>query len=317
MDQYLNNRRTELLWDLLAGPTAKGGEHVYNLHQLIKDFPQSGILQALLLYVGEEENLPHAAAYANPGLLYKLANDPDSLLPITSAQIIDPANYRVEEYFPVQEKDIKLIEDNNDYLLAAPTEDEIALESLVEIEPIEELTVIPDPYAEEETIAELPAAEPETGVDEEPENIVEPLIELEEKEIQVEQLIDDEVYDEIQSIENIDLSRGDEIYDEIQGIEGMDLSNHFVPTTHIQPEPVADDIPDVPPVEEEVVSEEEKIFVQKEKEPELADDKINVNVEEEKLILGNIAATDFFVFDRTFGDKKKIDNTAIPQTVSN
>ena len=88
MDQYLNNRRTELLWELLDNPAARGAEYAYNLHQLVNDYPQSGLLQSLLLYAGDEENLSRATAYTSPQLLYKIANDPEGLLTVSPDQIV-------------------------------------------------------------------------------------------------------------------------------------------------------------------------------------------------------------------------------------
>ena len=52
MDQYLNNRQNEILWELLANPADNGQLHNYDLQQLVDEFPQSGILRAMLAHAG-------------------------------------------------------------------------------------------------------------------------------------------------------------------------------------------------------------------------------------------------------------------------
>ena len=303
MNQNLNNRRTELLWELVDNPAAKGAEYAYNLHQLVKDYPQSGLLQSLLLYAGDEESLPRAIAYTNPQLLYKIVNDPDGLLAVSPDQIVSLNHtYHQPEQASAETESEALLE-NPEYAVI-PVEDNEAVEQQ------DELPVAIDPNAEEQVLTaeqireeaaadEQAIAEEQAIIEEETSNIVEPLIELEEKEPLVEHEIDDEIFDEIQSIEDINQSNADEydedeVYDEIQGIEGINLSNIRYDTPgHKEPEPVADDTPDVPVIENAETTETSR--------------KPNRNAEEEKLILGNIAATDFFVFDRAFGDKKKTD----------
>jgi len=403
VDQQLNNRRIELFWELLANPANKGGEYTYNLHQLIKDYPQSSFLQALLVYTGDEESLQHAAVYNNPRLLYKLAHNSEGLAVVDPSQIINlnhlPAN-EYSQYTQAEESSSPayqfndtippVYEAHSDEHLLVPHEDSTDTESeltetsellLTEVaqdeepateklllpeysedtldnaadedlpiivnqpeteqvsepeeissgidseeehfsqpdeltniaEPEEELPneVEPDEYAEpthqpdevkysaEDIWAEyiqstLPVTE-ETSEDN-ADYIIEPLITLEEeKEPQIEHQIEDEVYDEIQSIDQINLGNDDqedEVYDEIQSIEEINRNNdyHAHETANVQVhEPQgATSQPDAP--------------LQPERKPRL--------IEEEKLILGNIAATDFFVFDRTFSDRNKAEANA-------
>lgn len=299
MNQNFNNRRTELLWELVDNPAAKGAEYAYNLHQLVKDYPQSGLLQSLLLYAGDEESLPRAIAYTNPQLLYKIVNDPDGLLAVSPDQIVSlkQAPHQPEQASAETESEALL--ENPEYAIIPVEENEaVEQEELpVAIDP-EEQVLTAEQIREEAAADEQAAAEDQAIAEEEASNIVELLIELEEKEPLVEHEIDDEIFDEIQSIENINLTNDedeydeDEVYDEIQGIEGINLSNiRYDAPVHTEPEPVADDTPDVPVVDSEEAADTSR--------------KPNLNPEEEKLILGNIAATDFFVFDRAFGDKKK------------
>ena len=375
VDQQLNNRRIELLWELLANPANKGGEHAYNLHQLINDYPQSNFLQSLLVYVGDEENLQHAAVYNNPRLLYKLAHNSEGLTVVDPIQIIDlnhlPADEysrdiqateifspiydsnnvvvpaydaHIEEHLLVPHEDttdgeLELPEIETEEEVAAETEDELLIADIsvdeelaipadeqllpeynentadnfehnelpvVISEPKEELqTVEQDEFSEtvhqpeevkvaaEDIWAEylrstLPVTE-KTDEDNTPQ-IIEPLITLEE-EPQIEHQIEDEVYDEIQSIEEINRGNDyqeDEVYDEIQSIEEINRSNdyHTPETTNEQ----AHEPQDAAQQQDAPVSGERKARFK----------------EEEKLILGNIAATDFFVFDRTFKDRSQV-----------
>jgi hypothetical protein len=297
VDQYLNNRRTELLWELLANPTAKGGEYAYNLHQLVIDFPHSGILQALLLYAGEEESLQRAATYTNPGLLYKLTHDPENLLEVTSEQIVNLYSAPRQQTEQLLEQQPEVVDDaieeqpseetapealleNPEYVVVATENTEAVAEQdelPVDIAPEGQVLTaeqVREEIAEEEAIKE-------EATEEEPTSIVEPLIELEEKETEPEHYIDDEVYDEIQSIDDINLS-----------------NKHNATENNTVHEPAADDTPDVPVLEDEDDYEPDG-------EPAPNDRRGPVNYEEQKLILGNIASTDFFVFDKAFRDKKK------------
>ncbi|MDN3581102.1 hypothetical protein [Mucilaginibacter flavus] len=108
MDQYLNNRQNEILWELLANPANNGQLHNYDLQQLVSEFPQSGILRAMLAHAGNGTDLKHAAAYFKPQLLHKLINDPDSLPVVLPEQIAGQkngvpvyANHQGENYFNI------------------------------------------------------------------------------------------------------------------------------------------------------------------------------------------------------------------------
>jgi len=332
VDQQLDNKRTELLWELLANPVDKGGSHVYNLQQLVNDYPQSGLLQALLLYAGEEESLKHAAVYTNPRLLYKLSHDPDSLPVVTGGQIIsfndasgnnhfqsvDENEYLIAPYpaQPHQEETNEVAEPGNQYMIT-PYVEEVADEQRPEAEheeaaaehyheqdfepaqqeqPVittadeaphyneaiaedtitgvehEELPVAQAPVEEETTPFSFAVpTEPLLDIDEdEDHHIIEPVIPLEDEEPQVFQPIDDEVYDEIVSIDDINIAQ-------------VETGNYEEPVTQAPTTPAPET------TNHEPVSNERKI---------------DFTNEAEKLILNNIAATDFFVFDRAFSDRK-------------
>ena len=99
MEQQLNNRRIEIFKELLANPAYKDNLHAFNLEQLIKDFPQSGLLHALLLYTGDESNVHQAAAYFDPKILYKLSNITDNLPAIDPGQIVDYIGHKPAKGF--------------------------------------------------------------------------------------------------------------------------------------------------------------------------------------------------------------------------
>jgi hypothetical protein len=88
VDQYLNNRQNEILWNLLADPANNGQLYASNLQNLVSDFPQSGLLHALLSHAEGGQNISRAAAYVNPKALYLLVNSPENLGAITDDRII-------------------------------------------------------------------------------------------------------------------------------------------------------------------------------------------------------------------------------------
>jgi len=88
VNQYLNNRQNEVLYNLLADPANNGHAYVANLQSLIADFPQSGLLHALLAHAEGGQNVGRAAVYADPRILYKLTHAPESFAGVTADRII-------------------------------------------------------------------------------------------------------------------------------------------------------------------------------------------------------------------------------------
>ncbi len=101
MDKHLNNGHNEVLWNLLVNPTDKGRLHASELQQLVNEFPQSGLLHALLSHADRQQTVSHAAAYLNPKTLYVLVNSPEILAEVSDRQIIqqlgDGLNYATVE----------------------------------------------------------------------------------------------------------------------------------------------------------------------------------------------------------------------------
>ena len=363
VDQQVNNTRIQLLWDLLANPAGKHGEHAYNLQQLIAEYPQSGILYALLLHTTDGENLNQAVVYANPRVLYKLTHNADNLSIVSAEQIIQLKNLPVstEQAHSVEAE--SEIEDSNDELLLAPwvgeedfpVTEEIAEAPIIHTESItspveihqEELTTAEDTFhtdietQSEDQQEELPAVvEPanevedlpplteqkdsvleqipynEIAVDEDEESeadneippqinepvvpVLDGLIEEEQEDNIVEQEIpqedldpyfiqpiDDDVYDEIVSIDDINMANED-IFAKPQ--EEQATTEHYMP-------PFADALAGNQPAADIETAKEEPTAT--------TDRKVDMNDEAEKLIMNNIVSTDFFVFDKAFREQKE------------
>lgn len=311
VEQQVNNKRTELLWDLLAEPAGRNDEHTYNLQQLISDYPQSGLLHALLSFTGNGEGLKQAAVYYSPKVLYKLSKDPDALPAVTAGQIIDFSDLPAAGYSNNRDTDDLLlapwigddtneatdestvtVADEHDTFVpeyepyeAADTDNLPAAEITGETEELPEpVTASADEAGEQqahEDVNETVHTEAIAPVNEavvEEENIIEPLIPLENEVPQIFQPIDDEIFDEIVSIDDINLAAQEH------------LDEHEINS---------DD-----PAEADIAQKDETVF---------NDRKVDLNDEAEKLILNNIAATDFFVFDRAFGEKKNTGSVDAPQ----
>jgi hypothetical protein len=372
VDQQVNNTGAQHLWDLLANPAGKHGEHAHNLQQLIAAHPQSGVLYALLVHTTDGENLKQAAAYAIPKVLYKLTHDTDGLRQVSPEQIIKseerPQPVQQQTFSPVEEPEAEPVDelllepwiDENDFPvteeitespiiklddqpvaeneqlielkdeettkthheIATPVEESshdkaeqpieeapvAVTEPVAEVEDLPALTEQKDtvleqiPYNEiavdepEEAQIETPVVPAETAlpVEEETqdeENIVEQEIPLEPLDSYYAQPIIENTYNEFVSIDDINLAN--------ESIFARPEDEEEAPAPYV--EPFADAL-----VEERPISTERKV---------------DFDDEAEKLIMNNIVSTDFFVFDKAFGDhretveesKEVIDKTPTPE----
>jgi hypothetical protein len=89
VDQYVDNSQKQMLWDLLANPADTGASYNYDLERLVSEYPQSGLLQALLARNGNKQQLQRAAVYFHPRALFKLVNHPENLTEVKSSDIIE------------------------------------------------------------------------------------------------------------------------------------------------------------------------------------------------------------------------------------
>jgi len=201
VDQDLNNRQNEILLELLANPANTGQMYSNDLQQLVNEFPQSGILHALLAHANRDNSLKQTAAvYFEPHLLYKLINDIDSLAIVSPAQIVghttDASNDQHQENTST------------------------VSENYFNMGPASEIT-----EAETQLVEQVPESEPEPAQSITTENIT--------ADSHGEQpLVEDADHKEYTSIisEHPEHNIDDEIYDEIVGIEDISFSGHAVET---------------------------------------------------------------------------------------
>ena len=97
MDQQLNKSQDEILSKLLANPANDAPSYFNDLQRLVDDYPQSGILRALLTYCSEEKNIKQAAAYYSPISLFKLMNDISSLPGVPEDRIVIEKSLRAKK----------------------------------------------------------------------------------------------------------------------------------------------------------------------------------------------------------------------------
>jgi len=262
VDQDLNNRQNGILLELLANPANIGQQHSYNLQQLVNEFPQSGLLRAVLARAGNGTDLKQAAAYFDPQFLYKLTHEADSLAVVSPAQIAGSSanlvshqngeNFAGENYFNIGQVSEHTI--TNEPLAAElHAEDQFVNKNRLPAETDEDhsetQSVVTEP------VASVPPAQHD---------------------------IDDEVYDEIRGIDEPAKpvvahphdGIEDEVYDEILGIEHI----HLPKQEKVQEEPVANE---------------------KTKDTETEPDAIS-----EDWVIGSIAGSDYFMFDKSVADQR-------------
>lgn len=255
MDQYNNNQQHSFLAHLLSNPADSGAAYVSELQQLVKNYPQSGVLQALLSRALDEKQSPAAVLYFDPQGLYTLMHNTAALPTVQPSQI-----YIQQERIAPKAKHDAVIAQAVD-TLEQPEQNTAGIET-------ENL-----PEAESEINAVQQA---------EVENLQQDKIEPVEASTQqpFTEPIEEEVYDEIVSIEDIAISAKTDA-----PADNSDLS-YEDPYS-------AEDTRDL--VSNTSESSEAETA------PEAVKPRLQLNDEEEKLIVGNIAATDYFMFDKAFG----------------
>jgi hypothetical protein len=92
VDQYLEDRQKEILWNVLANLADNGAAYAPSLARLVEDSPQSGILRLLYARTADVKALRKAAIYSNPLTLHKVVNHPEELPAINNATIIYVSN---------------------------------------------------------------------------------------------------------------------------------------------------------------------------------------------------------------------------------
>lgn len=223
--EKLNNISSELILKALANPVEVLNTNASGIESLVNDFPQSGLLRALLAGNGHDQNVKHAAAYINPTTLYKLVNSPESLPAVDARQIvfIDDGEEAATAPTPIinatvkQSQPIDYISNEVEVTNSKPVNEvvfhePIAPEEEVLSSPVQETHF--HPVEEEVEYADQPeytetqsSAIIVTDDDEEKhEEQDQPAYTLDKEEF-FHQDIDDEVYEEIVSIEDINLEQ--------------------------------------------------------------------------------------------------------------
>jgi len=100
VEQNLDNNQNDFLWTLMANPATDAHLYAYNLQRLVNDFPQSGMLQALLAHASDNKNLRQASVYFNPRSLFKLINSPASFVGVPDDRIVIQPGIGVNGYAP-------------------------------------------------------------------------------------------------------------------------------------------------------------------------------------------------------------------------
>lgn len=259
MDQYLNKREYDILDGLLANPADAGTFYGYNLQQLVNNFPQSGILRALLAHAGTNDDIKHAAVYYSPLLLHKLINDAETLPAVSPAQIINliDSTPSIGRFTPAE-----------NYFNSGTINETKAVESgvsnNVQVTALREGDVTPPVIS-----FDIPDAPPAVPVFTE-NAAVEDLSFTYVGSAKPGEQIDDDVYDEIVGIDNIDIPRPNTVEQVIDPASAGTVEN-----TPVDTKPAAND-------------------------------------ETDKWIIGNIASTDYFMFDKSVADTRGEDKAPIP-----
>ena len=303
----MNNQRTELLWDLLANPADKDALHTQNLQQLVNEYPQSGLLHALLSYAGENENSQQVAVYYNPKVLYKLNKDIDALHIVSEDQLLLTKDqehatgyFHTDELLlaPWDNEADTVTEGNGQAEVLPPLVPDAGYEAAQHpvtdtfnedvnapaATPIDEPVFDEIAEASNEHIAPVAAEMDQPGK----EPVIAAAAPIETvAEAPAEQPIEEDVFDEIVSIDDINLAVQEYYSTVMESQADIDQPAQFeaVPELPITGSTAETDFP-----------KEETVF---------KDRKVDLTDEAEKLILNNIAATDFFVFEEALGEKKK------------
>lgn len=337
MDQYVDNRQKEILWDLLANPADNGASYTQSLERLVQDNPQSGILQVLLARTGDKRLLNKAAVYYNPRTLYKLVNHPEDLAKVNGAGINPPSEDSTEHsnYFKANTVTDTIIVDQEPAQLPvidnAPEEVGIITEdtnNTAAVEPVEEITEEPatdietdnsyiQPVVEQQEVA-TEAPEQETPVvNQEPQAPEEPIADTPEQNItgetynrgsrfpkrEVPNHIDttpepDNIIPEPESPKQ-DIE--DDVYEEIVSIDDIGFEAIATEGAETPAEPFTEARFSDPTIE--TGPEEEEASAVLFHQPEATADPVQergrtINEEEDRLILGGIVNTDYLSFDK-------------------
>ena len=156
MDQNIDNRHKEILWDLLANPAENGQLYKHNLERLVQDNPQSGLLQVMYARSLQTPDIRKAAAYFSPKALHKLMHDPDGLLPVSR----DRVNKTFNGHQPAEPENYFNIGEAAEVISHAPVAEGESLVPQNTDQPIDNFAST-EAFAPEQDQQQLPAAQEE------------------------------------------------------------------------------------------------------------------------------------------------------------
>lgn len=170
MDQNYNNSQNEFLWTLLANPANDAHLYNYNLQRLVNDFPQSGILQALLAHSSDEKNLRQASVYFNARSLYKLINAPSSFIGVSDEKIIVQNNIPSASFAPYEPQFADANDGENYFSDHTAVEIENETETVADLQPSFEHEITQHEIGGHHTVGAVPEILNNTSVEEQVEN---------------------------------------------------------------------------------------------------------------------------------------------------
>jgi hypothetical protein len=317
-----SNSQNEFLWTLLANPAGDVKAHVYDLQQLVYDFPQSGILQALLAHASDEKNLKQASVYFNPKALYKLINTPASFIGVPAEKINIQSSLGSNGYHKYE--DSAVVEHTFSYQTTDSYIEPVSSENYFNEQPAIEVENllhegIAENIAHEEITAE-PVLHDQLTDDQHLSNIapeteyIEPLEETVVTEIEEPAAeLPETAVDTAANVEEHHLNETAESYEEQEAVAINTVEEEtFDEITSIEDVSIAE-----PVKAEQTESKEHKGEDHKEEiyrpafhpnwrdspgeELEIDDDELAYD-EAEKLITDSIASTDYFMFDNTLAE---------------
>ncbi len=335
MDQNKNNSQNEFLWTLLANPANDANAHADNLQRLVNEFPQSGILQAMLAHASDEKNLHRASVYFNPKALYKLINAPSSFIGVLNEKItiqnrISSKKYHTEENTystpiaadniivqqPTEEPAAELLLTENNHVVNPATFDgPIETHHPAEVNEGVADTVAP------EAEATLPSTSTETTIAYEAVSAVEPVEHIHENKFSeaadhAEPVSGYTFSEPVEPVEHIDIPEEKQVTEISAESSFADHQAPALQEEHAIEEETFDEITAIEDFTtgDTVVTAAEHEEVNSAAVEETVVEEIPAQIEsnsfaseEDKLIASGIASSNYFMFDKAFGEQKPVD----------
>ena len=253
--EQLNNIDKTLFWAALANPVEAYKADAAGMEALVSNFPQSGSLRALLACNGQDHDIKRAAVYINPIALYKQVNHPNALAIVLPKQIIGHNITFKKADSPVVEIVVESAEPEIADHLSEKYDGSFTDVADTSTENIPEISITnwqkqANEAVEEPEIDVVPVEEVVEVIEpqqEETYNAIESSYTLDKAEF-FHQDIEDEIYDEIVSIEDIDLGQAYTAIPEVavipqddiaQPVNQIPVNDHFVFDNSFAQQPIS------------------------------------------------------------------------------